>query len=396
MPKGLPSTEDLNSKIKAFTLDTSVIEATGFRFNEGALRSLARQLPPWLQLWMTDIVSREVMGHRIEHVEKAMGQIRGGAQELKRHVGDQVRGIDVGWLDRAKNDAIDLFDSQFRAFIAAHQGVILDPDHPALARRVFDMYFGGHPPFGGGRDKKHEFPDAFALATLEQEAQSKDGLVIAVSKDDGWKAYAASSPRIYCIQSLSDLTALYLSDSVAAKTVRDRIAKYFGTPSPELTSQIREIVNRGISRIPWRVAKFRGYHFDIETDVLDVVLDNFSVVPDAVGVWITSSSNTACVAEMIVELDLSMRLKATAYKDDFIEHDTVLADEQLIISHAHEAKLSIELSGSILSNAIESTFTKLELRDDVVVISLNRRDLGAMLDKIGSPLTYDFGDDIPF
>lgn len=77
MPYGLPNSSALSSrKACAFALDTSVIEAAGFRFNDGPLRHLAGQLPPptgWenqlrkvraadLMIWTTTFLFRDSWG----------------------------------------------------------------------------------------------------------------------------------------------------------------------------------------------------------------------------------------------------------------------------------------------------------------------------------------------
>ena len=60
-----------------------------------------------------------------------------------------------------------------------------------LVRRYFDR----SAPFGAS-GKKHEFPDAIALLSLEQWAEKEQKKILAVSEDSDWAGFARRSPYI--------------------------------------------------------------------------------------------------------------------------------------------------------------------------------------------------------
>jgi hypothetical protein len=66
-----------------------------------------------------------------------------------------------------------------------------------------DSYAAVAPPFANKKDKKHEFPDAVALLTLEGWGAAHNTSVLAISTDGGWKAFAANSPRVVCVDDLA-------------------------------------------------------------------------------------------------------------------------------------------------------------------------------------------------
>ena len=70
---------------------------------------------------------------------------------------------------------------------------IVIPADTASSREVLDPYFKHQPPFEAMGDKKLEFPDAYALVSLEQWAQAQGCKVLVVSKDEGWKAFCEES-----------------------------------------------------------------------------------------------------------------------------------------------------------------------------------------------------------
>ena len=62
---------------------------------------------------------------------------------------------------------------------------------------------------------KREFPDAFALLTLEHVAHQCGKLLICVSADQDWVAYAAESTRLVPVKKLDDAIALFYEAHVA-------------------------------------------------------------------------------------------------------------------------------------------------------------------------------------
>ena len=80
---------------------------------------------------------------------------------------------------------------------------------PGSAQRIFDLYFSGEPPFGPGKGRKSEFPDAYALLTLEAYAAAAGKLLLCVSADKGWIEFAARSIHLVCVARLEDALELF-------------------------------------------------------------------------------------------------------------------------------------------------------------------------------------------
>lgn len=402
MPNGLPNSSALSSrKACAFALDTSVIEAAGFRFNDGPLRHLAGQLPPWFQLWMPDIVRREISQHRMDNVSRSVQQIQTGVQDLRRHVGDAFRPTEPDWLVTARESAANVFDAQFQFFLNSHNGIVLKPTHERLSSKIFDMYFQGHPPFGGGKDKKHEFPDAASLLMLEYSASEKQVQVVAVSKDVGWKAHAEHSAHIYCVSSLQELTAMFLSKTSEAKDIQRRLCNAFETPTADFKRSIKETLEKGLISIPWRIKLPRSSRYGFDARVVETTLKKFEEHPEAMGVWITSPQQDACVAEIPVDIHVSLRVEVVAYQYGDYGEKIDVTITQAMIEHEFEAKLQLELTGALQTTALEDLIKNMELGDSPIEVVVGRDKLGP--DWMGEPAKEslrsgfdDMDDDIPF
>lgn len=377
MPSGLPNSSALSSrKVCAFSLDTSVVEAAGFRFREGALRHLSGQLPPWLHLWMPDIVVREISQHRLDNVYRSIQAIQTGIQDLRRHMGSEFREADPAWLHTSRSTAIDAFDQQLMHFLRSHNGVILEPTHTRLSVEVFDRYFQNRPPFGGGKDKKHEFPDATALVMLDFKAAEQGGQVIVVSKDSGWAAYAAQSPHIYCVSSLTELTALFTSQSPEAREVKTRLSNALKTRSLELERTTKAAIENGLMSLPWRIYPPRSNRYEFDAGVFETKLRSFDIHGDAIGVWVTSNTHDACVAEMPVDIDVSLHVEVVATCRGEFGEKTDVATVKAIVEQRLEVKLQIELAGALKTDSIEDLIKNISISDTPIAVHLSRADLG--------------------
>lgn len=156
MPSGIPSERAITSrKVSAFAVDTSVIEAAAFKFNEGALKLLGSQLPTWLRLVMPSIIEQEILARRSAQVMKATQQIKAGYADLRRHGGPAFEKAEP--LMRFDEIAVfnEFFGQQIDGFVTAHQGTRLDLSMLGLAEELFYRYFENLTPFAGGKDKKH-------------------------------------------------------------------------------------------------------------------------------------------------------------------------------------------------------------------------------------------------
>jgi len=64
MPKGLPTAAQLwQGEVSCFSIDTDLIQAAGYNFDEGALHQLPKQLPASMRLQLTEVVVEEIVRH---------------------------------------------------------------------------------------------------------------------------------------------------------------------------------------------------------------------------------------------------------------------------------------------------------------------------------------------
>jgi hypothetical protein len=94
--------------------------------------------------------------------------------------------------------------TQFADYLATIGGEMVPASGPAdMPAKLLRRYFAAEAPFERAERKKHEFPDVFALLSLEALAKSKRKLLLCVSPDSGWKNFAAQSEHLVCAADLS-------------------------------------------------------------------------------------------------------------------------------------------------------------------------------------------------
>lgn len=394
MPAGIPSREHLTRRVVgAFALDTSVIQGASYGFSDGQLGRLAEQLPPWLHLWLPDIVAREVMRHRMDAVKRAVQQIRSAHTDIRR----LLVGAETPQLSDPSSviqRASCLFDDQLQAFLETHNGKLLEVQSLNVARTIFDRYFSERPPFGGGKDKKHEFPDAACLLMLEAEARARELKVIAVSADNGWKAFADSSDHLYCISSLADLAKLFVATSDKMRTFAQSVVKLIATPA--FQRDVKALLTRRLALLPWHTQAWgTGYHVD--SGVIDAKLIRFEIREHSLKLWTTAADESACVAEVAVEVEARLDVEAYAYRAKYkSEEKDDLARTNLVVDQGFEITLALEFLDLFPGIAPELALSQLSLVEKPLPVKLGRVQFpGVEISKAGSYFD-DSEDDIPF
>lgn len=104
---------------------------------------------------------------------------------------------------------------------------------------VFKKYFGGEPPFGIGK-KKEEFPDAFAIAQIEEWATKKKRTVTVLTTDKDFDKVAGKYIKV--VNNLVEFLDLTLKQVTEEQRV-DKLDELFQLKSQQIDKDITEWVN---------------------------------------------------------------------------------------------------------------------------------------------------------
>lgn len=401
MPKGKPSPQHLSSrKVRAFSIDTSVIEAASFAFDRGGFRLLAAQLPPWMELWISSVVHREVQAHRMGSVDRSLAEINSGIDNLRRHAGGVISAARLDWLTEARQLARAEFAKQFDKFMGAYQGSLISFDDVSQMEQLFDRYFSGRAPFGGGKDKKHEFPDAAALLSLEWTARQRDCSVIVVSRDKGWHAFSEQSERLYFVETLEELASFFTTNSPSAQALRKDLLERLEDGSSHFSKAVVRNVKASFDSIKWKIAPFRCDSHNVELRVLEVDMKDVDVVADVVGVWMTGQDERTAVVEIGAQVEAVARISAVATSRWYSNRESsgMTSFEQ---PQSVELRLAIELRGEIGVCDPTELINGAEIRSEPITVRIQSIDFGGEVGVLPKPSGFrnrfdDFDDDLPF
>lgn len=198
-----------NSKYQAICLDTNVYDRHKCKFETSLLSKLKDLKNSNVTVLVPSVIRKEVERHFSSVFRKNVRSFNETCSDLTGFFNVDEDVVEE-FKARLHLDSCErMFESYCRecnAHVVSSEGISVE--------ELIAMYDAQKPPFGSenkGRDsKKHEFPDAIALLSLENWAKKSGVRVLAVSHDVGWQRYAEKSDVLDVVDELSGaLDALY-------------------------------------------------------------------------------------------------------------------------------------------------------------------------------------------
>jgi hypothetical protein len=377
MPKGVPSAKELMSReVKGFALDTSVVRKHGYRFDVGDLDVLPRQLPPWMKLYMSDVVRHEIVSHLQANTKEAFDQLKNAVKNI-----DRLTEVDISGLEKAATAAEPresgkaAHEDNLKKYVRRFSGEFVPIAGKGLLEEVFNRYFTLKPPFEAVADKKHEFPDAAALITVERLAEKLGAKFVLVSTDKGWQSYADASDRLYCVETLEQLTALYTNTSKAAEKIKNNIAKALQDPKSKFAKRLRSGIEDQIYNLSWVVEgeSEAGFSFDAEVDQIEIQDVRPNVEEQRL--WLKDEGDQICVVEVQCELTCEFHISADFSKYDSIDKDEMpMGTGSKSVTDDVTVSVFLTIHGDLLENKPNEWEVNVSLSNDIFWIEAGDLD----------------------
>jgi len=209
----------LNGKIGAISLDTSIFDRYQCNFQSPALSALEQFREKPVKLLISEIVAREVKAHLERDALKSQ-------RDMKSAIATHLRcwNLDDSLVDPylLSSNAAEFASEHFDDFVEqVGADIVVSIQSAESAKAVLERYFDAKAPFENSQKKKYEFPDAFALVSLEEWARTFDTQILCVSTDTGWQEFASTSPYLICVEQLDRVLDQFneLGRAVATKVV---------------------------------------------------------------------------------------------------------------------------------------------------------------------------------
>ncbi len=225
-------------RITAISIDTSIFDQKRLQLNSATMQALAGLKDHPFIFLLSKTVAKEVLAHLERAAVEAL-------QSAKKAIGQALFAFET---DRPEREALlgqisggrtpeEAANQRWDTFIKDTGCEVLTDTVLVTVAKIYDSYFSGQPPFGSGR-KKDEFPDALALYALEQTAADRGIEILVVSKDDDWKSYCETSPRLYHMPEIERALAL-ITD--APLNLQKSIATWLTTSEASLADFVGNI-----------------------------------------------------------------------------------------------------------------------------------------------------------
>lgn len=347
-------------EVKGFTIDTNVVDSlnTNGNLDNRILLSIGNLKTKNVTTLIADIVAGEVKSHMTTAHDTAYSQL---LIALKAHT--KIWKADAEPIEALKaaltpRDSIsDHATHLFQAFVDGIGMEVVSSDGAIETAELVTRYFSEPPPFAGS-NKKHEFPDAIALAALRQWSENH-GAVLAVSKDHGWTAYCEESEYLYCTDDLGKALALFHEDE---EIVARCIASIAEEPGGAVATAIVDAIQRDLDDLDFELDASAFMEWDAEIE--EAVVKEIEYAGQGAEQRIVSSE--ADSVTFLVPILAKVRVQATF---DFSVHDSIDKDyvslggtvENVTLQHRYQITLTVTGKGG---NEIEI--------DDAVVNSATR------------------------
>lgn len=346
--------------VKGFTIDTNIIDGlnTNGNLDNRILLSIGNLRTKNVAALMADIVAGEVKSHMTMVHDTAYGHLQSALKAHTKVWKEDAKAVkDIAAALTPRESIADHASGLFQAFADRIGMEVISSDGAIDVAELVTGYFGGHPPFAGS-NKKHEFPDAIALAALRKWSEN-NGPVLVVSKDHGWTAYCHESEYLYCADDLGKALALFHEDE---EVVARCIASIAQEPDGPVAVTIVDAIQRDLDDLDFEIDASAFMNWDAEVE--EAVIENIEYAGLEDEQRIVSSD--ADSVTFLVPVSAKVRVQASF---DFSVRDSIDKDyvslggtvENVTVQHRYQVTLTVAGKGG---NDIEI--------DDAVVNSATR------------------------
>lgn len=207
-----------DGSILGLTVDTSIFDKYGCNLDFAVFRKIDQFRGTKIRFLLSEIVANEVKAHIGRDVAETRRALSTAFKKHRKRW--KLANPDADPADlQADIDPKDEAQRQLDSFVQAVGAEIVPVGE--LTAEVLQRYFSVQPPFESNENKKYEFPDAFALLSLEAYAKRQGGLLLCVSGDKGWKDFIEQSNHLVFFVEDLDLALSPFNDS--GRTVVERV-----------------------------------------------------------------------------------------------------------------------------------------------------------------------------
>ena len=284
-------------------IDTSVFKANNYFSTTSKINKLAELASKGrISIVLTSITKAEIIKHLTRDIENARKSVRKKDNEVLRN----IMGTDEYFSVLDSLDAEQTATEMVKKFITRSGAYVIGLEYCKDIEGIFRKYFKQEFPFS--EKKQKEFPDAFALAALEEYNRSSQFKMIVLSTDPDMQNYEsdeliAIDYKKYISDKMSedvDLSALYSELSSNADRLKE-----------EMKSEIEEFLDD------------ESLYYDrVENgDIHYISIGDVRVDFNADEVYINESSDESIEFEMEIHVDYKVSISYDDYTNAIYDNE---------------------------------------------------------------------------
>lgn len=330
--------------IKAISIDTSIFDQKQRGLEWGLLKRLQQFKDSPISFLLPEIVHKELAAHLLKDATESMNVLVKTLKSMSTpwYLSQDSRNQILEIATRQKS-ADAMAKSRVDSFLVATGAVSVNTaDHVSIIE-VLDRYFDQQPPFGQKEGKKHEFPDALALLTLERWAELNATSILVVSRDADWQTYCEESARLIGIDDLAEALGCFQEQeagyfcSIIAKDIDE------GDPHGFLVI-IQSAVRNKDDSVEVSIdadSQFKCESDWIETRFTDVIIHISTLEP-------VEYDGKTLVASLTVEITTDITVDFSFEKWDGIDREYVgMGSTQVTTSESLSVEVLVTFGGTL-------------------------------------------------
>lgn len=357
--------------ILGISVDTAVFDRYGCHLDHPVLAKLNQFRAGGVRLLLSEVVVKEVGAHIAQDARETQRVLKAA---LKDHNRRWLLGKDFGELRKEFQIEVEpkiAAEEQISNYIDRVDAEIVPVAGKGdLSNEVFRRYFDVLMPFEAKDTKKNEFPDAFALLSLEEAAREMNTLILCISPDKGWAAFAKESEHLVVVPNL-DL-ALSWFNNPELLLAEKLIAFWKGVEPPKLPPEIDSAFEYYLDGYWFEASCDAALRYEYEPVGASIQYIDHSMIGEPI---VVSSERDQVTLTVKVVARVGFEASFDFYIHDHVDGDEVhISSESAYVEEDITFDVTIEVSREMEGNEIE-----------ILEVTVN-----------SGPISVDFGHVDPF
>lgn len=356
------------------SIDTCIFVERDYQFNNGILKEMSQFSDHNVSILQTEVVHRETIKHFTDEIKKAKTSIKRGIRLAKFALDISEDDINkASQLLKVECDDYIIAEQILRKYYKQIGATVLYSSKYVDVSRLLDKYFMTEAPFEEGKEKKHEFPDAIALLSLERWAKENNKKILAISKDKGWANFAGNSDYITVCDDLAKVLEKLQSEIKVKQIVAFIRDKHLLDRDNLFLDKVKEVlIDKFMDSSPYIEAN-SAYRYE-ETSCYCSYKDIVFVKDESGAIDISVLEAKDNIVKIQVNADITYELDVDFdfYVPDSIDHDDInIGSSNVKTTETFNTDVLITLSGNL-----EVAANDIEVKDIDVLSDADSVDLG--------------------